>query len=320
MAINGQTLTLKLSLTLPSLITQSRTALHTSRWISKLLKIEGAGQIDFCSYQLLLLTQSENVIGKHRPSPLHLWVSACNALFLMGSWWAAAAVFRDWSRGCQERHVRIINTDARPSAVFARSLKLGLCFPALSVKDLFDVYLRLLIPLHHIATSYRWPFVLHHWLPPSHFLHLRLLRHWGRGSQEAVTIFTQTQSHRCQLGDWFSFPSSLFSFPLFFWPYPLFILSISLSGTDLWDQPSKTDSEFFTDHECVSSYATEAEMERKKGWTSKYVTYLSVFFSHFSFNLGWLINSTHIPNLGLNYIIFGFVNIKCAKIKWILRL
>lgn len=128
-------------------------------------------------------------------------------------------------------------------------------------------------PRHHIATSYTWPFVLHHWcahrsrpLPPSHFLHLRLRRHRGQGSQEAVTIFPQTQSHRCQRGDWFSLPPS-FSFLLFFWPYPLFILSISLSlsGTDLWDQPSKTDSEFFTDHECVSSYATEAAMERKKG-------------------------------------------------------
>lgn len=86
MAINGQTLTLKLSLTLPSLITQSGTALHTLCWISKLLKIEGTGQIDFCGYQLLLLTQSENMIGKHRPSPLHLWGSTCDSLFLMGCW------------------------------------------------------------------------------------------------------------------------------------------------------------------------------------------------------------------------------------------
>lgn len=90
-------------------------------------------------------------------------------------------------------------------------------------------------PRHHIATSYTWPSVLHHRcahrsrpLPPSHFLHLRLHRHRGQGSQEAVTIFPQTQSHRCQLGDWFSLPPS-FSFPLFFWPYPLFILSISPS-------------------------------------------------------------------------------------------
>lgn len=146
---------------------------------------------------------------------------------------------------------------------------------------------------HHIATSYTWPFVLHHRcahrsrpLPPSHFLHLGLLRHRGQGSLDAVKIFPQTQSHRCQLGDWFSLPPS-FSFPLFFLALPsVYSLHLSLSGTDLWDQPSKTDSEFFTDHECVSSYATEAEMERKKGWTSKYVTYLSVFFFHFSFNLG----------------------------------
>lgn len=102
MAINGQTLTLKLSLTLPSLITQSETALHTSRWISKLLKIEGAGQIDFCGYQLLLLMQSENVIGKHRPSPLHLWVSACNALFLVEAD-GRQPQFSEWFRGCQNR-------------------------------------------------------------------------------------------------------------------------------------------------------------------------------------------------------------------------
>lgn len=41
-------------------------------------------------------------------------------------------------------------------------------------------------------------------------------------------------------------------------------LSLSLSSTDLWDQPSKTDSEFFTDHECVSSYVTKAETKREK--------------------------------------------------------
>lgn len=44
----------------------------------------------------------------------------------------------------------------------------------------------------------------------------------------------------------------------------LFSPSLSLSSTDLWDQPSKTDSEFFTDHECVSSYVTEAEIYREK--------------------------------------------------------
>lgn len=55
-----------------------------------------------------------------------------------------------------------------------------------------------------------------------------------------------------------------FLFPLFFWPCTLFILSISLSSTDLWDQPSKIDSEFFTDHECVSSYVTEAAIKREK--------------------------------------------------------
>lgn len=106
MTINGQTLTLKLSLTLPSLITPSGTALRTSLWISKLFKIEGAGQIDFCGYQLLLLTQSENMIGKHRPSPAHLWVSACSSLFLMGCWWAAALDFRDWSRTCKSLTVK----------------------------------------------------------------------------------------------------------------------------------------------------------------------------------------------------------------------
>lgn len=85
MTINGQTLTLKLSLTLPSLITQSGSAPQTSPWISKLLKIEGAGQIDFCSYQLLLLlTQSENMMGKHRASLLHLGVSAGTSFSLMG--------------------------------------------------------------------------------------------------------------------------------------------------------------------------------------------------------------------------------------------
>lgn len=111
MAINGQTLTLKLSLTSPSLITQSRTALHTSRWISKLLKIEGAGQIDFCGYQLLLLTQSENMIGKHRPPPLHL-VSDGK---LMGGRHAFQRE-QPWlpEPELRKRHFRIINTDADP--------------------------------------------------------------------------------------------------------------------------------------------------------------------------------------------------------------
>lgn len=52
------------------------------------------------------------------------------------------------------------------------------------------------------------------------------------------------------------------SFLLFFLALSLF--SPSLSSTDLWDQPSKTDSGFFTDHECVSSYVTEAEIKREK--------------------------------------------------------
>lgn len=99
-------------------------------------------------------------------------------------------------------------------------------------------------------------------------------RQRGQGSQQAVTVFTQTLSRWRQPGDWFSFLRH-FPFCFFFiWPCALFILSISLSSTDLWDQPSKTDSEFFTDHECVSSYATEVEMETQKGFTNKYVAYL----------------------------------------------
>lgn len=146
------------------------------------------------------------------------------------------------------------------------SLKLGLCFRALSVKHLFDVYLLLLIPTTTLLLHTRGLLfsITDVQIVPVHFLRAISCISSSQGSQEAVTIFPQTQSHRCQLSDWFSLPPS-YSFLLFFWPYPLFILSISLSGIDLWDQPSKTDSEFFTDHECVSSYATEAEMERKKG-------------------------------------------------------
>lgn len=83
MAINGQTLTLKLSFTLPLLITLSETTPESSRWISKLLKIEGIGQIDF-STDRLLLKQSENMSCKYRRPPLHLWVSSRSSLFLKG--------------------------------------------------------------------------------------------------------------------------------------------------------------------------------------------------------------------------------------------
>ncbi len=80
------------------------------------------------------------------------------------------------------------------------------------------------------------------------------------------------------------FPSFVFIFdsPLAFalssLPLPLF----SLSTADLWDQPSKTDSHFFTDHECVSGYATEMKREnernrvREKERTCEYVTNIFV--------------------------------------------
>lgn len=289
MTINGQTLTLKLSLTSPSLITQSDTGLRTALWISKLFKIEGAGQIDFCGYQLLLLTQSENMIGKRRPSPLHLWVSACSSLFLMGCWWAAGPDCRDRSCGskswnCGKGFFKITNR-MQTSCCFPEVSEFGLVcrlagaliFHALALmciyicgKDMWFTF-SLAGPHHHIAPHVRDSlfsiiYVSHLScpLPPSHFLHLWLPRQRGQGSQEAVTLLTQTQSHRCQRGDWFSFPAS-FSLPLFSAvALSLFSPSLSLSSTDLWDQLSKTDSGFFTDHECGSSYVMEAEIKRQK--------------------------------------------------------
>lgn len=86
---------------------------------------------------------------------------------------------------------------------------------------------------HHIATAYTWPFVLHHWcahrsrpLPPSHFLHLRLLRHRGQGSLSKFFLRHNPTDASSVIG----FLSLLhFLFRSFFWPYPLFILSISPS-------------------------------------------------------------------------------------------
>lgn len=104
---------------------------------------------------------------------------------------------------------------------------------------------------------------LSHPLPPSHFLHLWLPRQRGQGCKKLSQFLLR--HNPTDASPVIGFLSLLhFLFLLFFWPCTLFILSISLSSTDLWDQPSKTDSEFFTDHECVSSYVTEAAIKREK--------------------------------------------------------
>lgn len=58
--------------------------------------------------------------------------------------------------------------------------------------------------------------------------------------------------------------------------FPSFSLlsSLSLPAADLWDQPSKTDSHFFTDHQYVSGYTTasEREWERVRESECKYAT------------------------------------------------
>lgn len=102
-------------------------------------------------------------------------------------------------------------------------------------------------------------------LPPSHFW---FLSQRGSGSRNAVSSCARLLPRR-QLTDanlvigclsllHFPWPRALFT------PLPLFSLSLCLSAADLWDQPSKTDSYFFTDHECVSGYATR-ERERGRG-------------------------------------------------------
>lgn len=53
--------------------------------------------------------------------------------------------------------------------------------------------------------------------------------------------------------------------------------SLSLPAADLWDQPSKTDSHFFTDHQYVSSYTTESEREWERVNANMQLTYLSIF-------------------------------------------
>lgn len=170
---------------------------------------------------------------------------------------------------------------------------MGFCFRALSVKHLFDVYLLLLIPATTLLLHTRG---LLFSITDVHMVPVHFLR-----AISCISGSTDIEAKaRKKLSQFFlrhnpTDASSVIGFlsllHFLFRSFSgltlcLFSPSLSLSGTDLWDQPSKTDSEFFTDHECVSSYATEAEMERKQGRTSKYVTYLSVFFSHFSFNLG----------------------------------
>lgn len=113
--------------------------------------------------------------------------------------------------------------------------------------------------------------------PLSHFFHLCFPRQRSRGPQNALSsceqLLSQTPTHRCQLGDWLSFFPS-FSFHSFFLPLHS-LLFPSLSCADLLDQPSKTDSRFFTDHDCVSSYATKMERERKSDCVNMW--HLSVF-------------------------------------------
>lgn len=84
--------------------------------------------------------------------------------------------------------------------------------------------------------------------------------------QPQCTALTYTNS---QMPTWWlvDFPSFIFLFHSLLALYSsLSVLSLflSLSAADLWDQPSKTDSHFFTDHECVSGYATEREGERER--------------------------------------------------------
>lgn len=119
-------------------------------------------------------------------------------------------------------------------------------------------------------SSYTWQFVFHHLcftsLPsPSSepFLASLAPQTEAKARKKLSQLLLRHNPTDAMLGDWFSFPPS-FSFLLFFWPCTLSVLSISLSSTDLWDQPSKTDSEFFTDRECVSSYVTEAKIKREK--------------------------------------------------------
>lgn len=126
------------------------------------------------------------MIGKHRPSPLQLWVSACSSLFLMGSWWAAAPDFTSWShRGekvflinnQQDADLPLVSWDLwfrayqSPHWCFVFHA-LALLHMSMHIKAMchsFDVHLLLLIPsniLLLVSVTVCFPSWMFH-LPPS---------------------------------------------------------------------------------------------------------------------------------------------------------
>lgn len=149
------------------------------------------------------------------------------------------------------------------------------CFPQFLCFNLCFISL-----LHHFLhlcfLSFSFPFTLHYSLSCCalscpHCLHLWFPRRRAEVHKtlsatvhDFFIFFTPT--HRCQPGDWLSFPPSIFFFHSLLALCSLYSSPsvLSLSAADLWDQPSKTDSHFFTDHECVSGYATEREIEKER--------------------------------------------------------
>lgn len=104
-------------------------------------------------------------------------------------------------------------------------------------------------------------------LPPSHIPQTtgRGSDHTARSSAQFVPSQSPTPSLQCQpsLGLFPSLPV-LTSFYSLSFSFSLFLRA------DLWDQPSKNDSQFFTDHECVSGNATGRERQSER--TCEHVT------------------------------------------------
>lgn len=116
-------------------------------------------------------------------------------------------------------------------------------------------FISLILLFHSVTLAFCFPFSLNHPLvvlfllsrPIFPFPASPVPPDVGQKKKKSATV--QTSNSLMSLRYSVAFPSfSLLS-------------SLSLPAADLWDQPSKTDSHFFTDHQYVSGYTTASEGE-----------------------------------------------------------